>query len=515
MLSAMLKFICAGVIIVVYKGEIMKYILALDQGTTSSRAILFDEHGRVAGKAYQEFRQIYPRAGWVEHDPKDILGSQVGVIAQALVRAGASMSDVQAIGVSNQRETTLAWDSVTGEPVCNAIVWQCRRTADMCDRLKEQGLDKMIYRRTGLVADAYFSATKMRWILDNAEGARALAASGRLRFGTVDTYLMYCLSGGRIFATDYTNAARTMLFNIHTLDWDDELLALFGISRAMLPEVYPSGYRYGRTDAAFLGRELDICAVAGDQQAALFGHLCTDKGDIKNTYGTGCFLLMNTGREPVESDNGLITSLAAGFGDRPDYILEGSVFVGGAAVQWLRDEMRLISSAGESEELALRVPSSDGVYVVPAFTGLGAPYWDARARGAIVGITRGTSREHIVRATLEGIAYQVADIVRAMGLDAGVNINRLRVDGGASANNFLMSFQADVLGCTVIRPVVIETTALGAAYLAGIASGMWSGVDELKNNERTEKEFAPSIGGEERARLLKGWRSAVAAARTR
>ena len=334
----------------------MKYVLALDQGTTSSRAILFDNTGRVAGKAYQEFRQIYPRAGWVEHDPKDILGSQVGVIAEALVRAGASIADVEAVGVSNQRETTLVWDARTGRPIYNAIVWQCRRTADMCDALKRDGLDKLIYAKTGLVADAYFSATKIKWILDNVEGAKSLAKAGRLRFGTVDTYLLYALSGGRIFATDYTNAARTMLFNIHTLDWDDDLLSLFGIPRSMLPEVHPSGYMYGRTDSAFMGRELKICAVAGDQQAALFGHLCTGKGDIKNTYGTGCFLLMNTGDQAVESRNGLITSLAAGTGDRPDYILEGSVFVGGAAVQWLRDELRIISTAAESETLAFRVP---------------------------------------------------------------------------------------------------------------------------------------------------------------
>ncbi len=492
----------------------MKYVLALDQGTTSSRAILFDQNGKVAGKAYQEFRQIYPKAGWVEHDPKDILSSQVGVIAQALVRAGASIADVEAVGLSNQRETTLVWDAKTGAPVYNAIVWQCRRTADMCDDLKARGLDKMIYAKTGLVADAYFSATKIRWILDNVEGAREKARRGELRFGTVDTYLMYALSGGRIYATDYTNAARTMLFNIHTLDWDDELLSLFDIPRSMLPEVHPSGHFYGKTDGDFLGRELKICAVAGDQQAALFGHLCTRKGDIKNTYGTGCFLLMNTGDTAVESNNGLITSLAAGFG-KPDYILEGSVFVGGAAVQWLRDEMKIINTAAESEELATKVPSSEGVYVVPAFTGLGAPYWDARARGAIIGLTRGTGREHIVRATLEGIAYQVADIVRAMELDAGVKISTLRVDGGASANNFLMAFQSDILGCTVLRPAVIETTALGAAYLAGITSGLWSDVEELRKNERTERAFSPSIGEGERRRLLEGWRSAVDASRLR
>lgn len=493
----------------------MKYILALDQGTTSSRAILFDQHGNVAGKAYQQFRQIYPRAGWVEHDPKDILSSQVGVIAEALVRAGAGIDDVEAVGLSNQRETTLVWDALTGKPVYNAIVWQCRRTADMCDRLREEGLDGLIYQKTGLIADAYFSATKIKWILDNVDGAKSLAKAGRLRFGTVDTYLLYALTGGRVFATDYTNAARTMLFNIHTLDWDEELLSLFDIPRSMLPEVYPSGHFYGATADSYFGGRLKICAVAGDQQAALYGHLCTDKGDIKNTYGTGCFLLMNTGDVAVRSSNGLITSLAAGVNERPGYILEGSVFVGGAAVQWLRDELGIISSAEESDVLASKADTSDGVYVVPAFTGLGAPYWDARARGAIVGITRGTRREHIVRATLEGIAFQVSDIVRAMERDAGIKIDELRVDGGACANNFLMAFQSDILGCKVLRPAVVETTALGAAYLAGITSGMWSGVEQLRANRNTERCFVPSIGEEARAELLEGWHTAVKAARVR
>ena len=491
----------------------MKYILALDQGTTSSRAILFDEHGKVAGKAHQEFRQIYSKPGWVEHDPKDILGSQVGVIAQALVRAGAAIDDVVAVGISNQRETTLVWDASTGRPVYNAIVWQCRRTADMCDKLKAEGLDKLIYQKTGLVIDAYFSATKIQWILENVPGARAMAQAGRLRFGTVDTYLAYVLSGGRIYATDYTNAARTMLFNIHTLKWDDDLLALFGIPRSMLPEVCPSGHVYGRTDAAYTGRRMDICALVGDQQASLFGHLCIKKGDIKNTYGTGCFLLMNTGGVAVDSKNGLITTLTASVRGKPDYALEGSVFAGGAAVQWLRDELRVISSAAESEKLALSVPSSGGVYVVPAFTGLGAPYWDARARGTIVGITRGTSREHIVRATLEGIAYQVADIAGAMSLDAGTAIAGLRVDGGASENNFLMSFQSDILNCSVIRPAVTETTALGAAYLAGLTCGMWSDIAELEHNNPPERTFTPAIGDDERRALLSGWHGAVRASR--
>lgn len=491
----------------------MKYILALDQGTTSSRAIVFDRNGNIAGKAQQEFRQIYPAPGWVEHDPKDILGSQLGVIAEALVRAGASITDVEAMGITNQRETTLVWDAQTGKPVCNAIVWQCRRTAGYCDELRQKGYDKLIYLKTGLVADAYFSAPKIQWILQNVEGAASLAKSGRLRFGTVDTYLLYNLSGGKIYATDYTNAARTMLFNIHTLKWDDELLSLFGIPRSILPKVYPSGYMYGSTLSTVLGKSIPVCSVAGDQQAALFGQLCLEKGQIKNTYGTGCFLLMNTGGEAVESKNGLITSLSAGLSERPDYVLEGSVFVGGAAVQWLRDELGLISSAAKSEEVALSVPSSQGVYVVPAFTGLGAPYWDAKARGAIVGLTRGSGRAHIVRATLEGIAYQVADIVRAMELDAGVRVNALRVDGGASANDFLLSFQADILNCNVLRPRVVESTALGAAYLAGLTCGMWEDIDELSSFNPVGRTFTPSISHDERQKLFKGWHAAVAAAR--
>ena len=491
----------------------MKYILALDQGTTSSRAILFDEQGKVAGKAYQEFRRIYPRAGWVEHDPKDILGTQVGVVAEALVRAGADISDVEAIGITNQRETTLVWDAKTGKPVYNAIVWQCRRTADMCERLRKEGLEDFIYKKTGLVADAYFSATKIKWILDNVSGARARAERGELRFGTVDTYLLYSLTRGRVFATDYTNAARTMLFNIHTLEWDEDLLKLFGIPRSMLPEVQPSGSLFGVTDSRLLGREIEIRAVAGDQQASLFGHLCTHKGQIKTTYGTGCFLLMNAGDEPAESKNGLITSLGAGMGNKPPYVLEGSVFVGGAAVQWLRDEMKLISSAAESEECANKVSSSEGVYMVPAFTGLGAPYWDASARGAVVGITRGTRREHIVRAALEGIAYQVSDIVRAMQRDVGVKISEMRVDGGAAANNFLMQFQSDILDCRVLRPRIIETTGLGVAYLAGLGCGMWSGEEELEKMNGVERAFSPDMSENDRAARLKGWRSAVNAAR--
>lgn len=484
----------------------MKYILALDQGTTSSRAIVFDRSGNIVSRAQQEFRQIYPRAGWVEHDPADILGSAVGVIAEAIVRAGISASDIAAMGITNQRETTLVWDKKTGKPVYNAIVWQCRRTAEYCDGLKADGLDGMIYEKTGLVPDAYFSATKVKWILDNVDGARARAERGELAFGTVDTYLLWNLSKGGIFATDYTNASRTMLFNIHSLDWDDELLRLFGIPRSMLPEVRPSSHAYG----IFTDYNIPVCGVVGDQQAALFGQLCVERGDIKNTYGTGCFLLMNAGYTPVKSKNGLITSLGACVNGTPPYVLEGSVFVGGAVVQWLRDGLGLIASAAESEKLATQVASSGGVYVVPAFTGLGAPYWDARARGTITGITRGTDKRHIVRAALESIAYQVAELVDAMQKDAGFDILRLRVDGGASANDFLLQFQSDVLNCVVERPTVVETTALGAAYLAGLNCGFWKDVEEIKSAVGVERTFSPAISGEERAGLLRGWRSAVA-----
>lgn len=428
----------------------MKYILALDQGTTSSRAIVFDKQGTILGKAQQEFPQIYPHPGWVEHDPHDIYGSQVGVIVEALIRANASVSDIAAIGITNQRETTFVWDKNTGKPVYNAIVWQCRRTAEYCQQLKEQGLADYIYDKTGLVLDAYFSATKLKWILDNVEGARQRAERGELLFGTVDTYLMWQLSRGRIFATDYTNASRTMLFNIHTLQWDDDLLKLFDIPSSMMPSVHPSGYNYGTTDETFIGHAVPICSVVGDQQAALFGHLCVNEGDVKNTYGTGCFLLMNTGANAVKSTNGLVTTLGASYGnDKPPYVLEGSVFIGGAVNQWLRDEMRMIKSASETENYATKVDSTNGVYIVPSFTGLGAPYWDADARGTVVGITRGTAKEHFIRAALESIDYQVYDLVSAMQRDAKVDIHSLNVDGGASANNFLMQFQADILNATV------------------------------------------------------------------
>lgn len=486
-----------------------KYVLAIDQGTTSSRAILFDSLGAIVAKAQQEFRQIYPQSGWVEHDPLDIIGTVMSVIAEAVARAGITYAQIDSVGITNQRETTLVWDRATGAPVCNAIVWQCRRTAAECEKLKSQGFAERIYNKTGLVPDAYFSATKIKWILDNVEGVRARAERGELCFGTVDTFLMWKLSGGAIFATDYTNAARTMLFNIHTLQWDDELLRLFDIPRSMLPQVMPSGCLFGKTDKSVIGVELPICSVAGDQQAALFGQLCLKSGDVKCTYGTGCFLLMNTGSKPVKSANGLVTTLGAGLGDKPDYVLEGSVFIGGAVVQWLRDGMRLINSSEQSEQLAVKVPDSNGVYVVPAFTGLGAPYWDAEARGAILGLTRGATNEHIVRASLESIAYQVSDLVNAMKKDAKTELNHLCVDGGASANNFLMQFQSDILNIPVKRPAVVETTALGAAYLAGLTSGFWKDIDAVRANAKPECEFKPAMRESERIKLLTGWSQAV------
>ena len=491
----------------------MKYILALDQGTTSSRAIVFDKQGNILGKAQQEFPQIYPKPGWVEHDPHDIYGSQVGVIVEALIRANVSATDIAAIGITNQRETTFVWDKNTGKPVYNAIVWQCRRTADYCEKLKEDGLADMIYEKTGLVLDAYFSATKLKWILDNVEGVRARAEKGDLLFGTVDTYIMWQLSRGRIFATDYTNACRTMLFNIHTLTWDDDLLKLFDIPRCMLPEVHPSGYNYGMTDETFIGREIPICSVVGDQQAALFGHLAVEEGDVKNTYGTGCFLLINTGHKPVTSTNGLVTTLGASLDDKPPYVLEGSVFIGGAINQWLRDEMRMIKQAAETENYAKKVPDTNGVYIVPSFTGLGAPYWDPDARGTITGVTRGTQKEHFIRAALEAIDYQVYDLVNAMQRDANVKIKSLNVDGGASANNFLMQFQADILNATVVRPKVTETTALGACYLAGLCIGYWKDVADIRANIKIDREFQPKMTDERRRELVEGWAKAVRQAR--
>lgn len=487
----------------------MSYVLALDQGTTSTRAIIFDKSGAAVACAQQEFKQLYPRPAWVEHAPNDIMGSVVGVISEALVRAGLTAAEISAMGITNQRETTFVWDKKTGKPVCNAIVWQCRRTADYCEKLKADGFAEKIYNKTGLVPDAYFSATKIKWILDNIEGARARAERGELLFGTVDTFILWQLSKGRIFATDYTNASRTMLFNIHSLEWDGELLRLFDIPRCMLPEVKPSGYRYGETDKSFFGSPIPICGVAGDQQAALFGQACFKAGDVKNTYGTGCFLLMNTGRRAVKSRNGLVTTLAAGLTDKPDYVLEGSVFVGGAVVQWLRDEMKAIATAEDSERLARSVEDSGGVYVVPAFTGLGAPYWDAEARGTITGITRGTTTAHIVRAALEAIAYEVCDLVTAMEKDSGMKLTRLAVDGGACANDFLMQFQSDILSCEAVRPRVAETTALGAAYLAGLCTGVWKGTEEIKQNAAVDKIFTPNMPELTRFKLLEGWKNAV------
>lgn len=487
----------------------MSYVLALDQGTTSTRAIIFDKSGAAVACAQQEFKQLYPRPAWVEHAPNDIMGSVVGVISEALVRAGLTAAEISAMGITNQRETTFVWDKKTGKPVCNAIVWQCRRTADYCEKLKADGFAEKIYNKTGLVPDAYFSATKIKWILDNIEGARARAERGELLFGTVDTFILWQLSKGRIFATDYTNASRTMLFNIHSLEWDGELLRLFDIPRCMLPEVKPSGYRYGETDKSFFGSPIPVCGVAGDQQAALFGQACFKAGDVKNTYGTGCFLLMNTGRRAVKSRNGLVTTLAAGLTDKPDYVLEGSVFVGGAVVQWLRDEMKAIATAEDSERLARSVEDSGGVYVVPAFTGLGAPYWDAEARGTITGITRGTTTAHIVRAALEAIAYEVCDLVTAMEKDSGMKLTRLAVDGGACANDFLMQFQSDILSCEAVRPRVAETTALGAAYLAGLCKGVWNGTEEIKQNAAADKIFTPNMPELTRFKLLEGWKNAV------
>ena len=490
----------------------MKYILALDQGTTSSRAIVFNEKGEILGSAQQEFPQIYPKSGWVEHDPSEILSSQVGVIPEALIRAGVSSEDIAAIGITNQRETTIVWDKRTGRPIYNAIVWQCRRTAEYCDQLKSQGLDKVIYQKTGLVLDAYFSATKLKWILDNVQGARQKAEKGELLFGTIDTFLMWHLSKGRIFATDYTNASRTMLYNIHSLCWDEDLLKLFDIPACMLPEVHPSSYNYGYADHTIVGANIPISGVVGDQQAALFGQLCVDVGSMKNTYGTGCFLLMNTGDKPVSSD-GLVTTLAAGCTDRPQYVLEGSVFMGGAIVQWLRDEMRMIRQASDTEMYAMRVKDTNGVYLIPAFVGLGAPYWDAKVRGTIYGLTRGTQKEHFIRAALESIAYQVYDVAKAMEKDLGSPITSLNVDGGASANNFLLQFQSDILRTKVVRPKVVETTALGACYLAGLAVGYWKDIEHIKSNKQIERKFEPLMDETYAKQLVDGWTNCISRAR--
>lgn len=490
-----------------------KYVLSLDQGTTSSRAIVFNKQGEIVGSVQQEFPQIYPHSGWVEHDPIEILGSQVGVISEALIRAKTNADEIAAIGITNQRETTIVWDRKTGAPIYNAIVWQCRRTACYCDELKEKGYADMIYEKTGLVLDAYFSATKIKWILDNVPGAKEKALKGELAFGTIDTYLIWNLTKEHVHATDYTNASRTMLFNIHTLQWDEELLELFGIPKSMLPSVHPSSYLYGYSDETKLGARIPICGVVGDQQAALFGQLCVHKGDIKNTYGTGCFMLMNTGDKAIKSKHGLVTTLAAGLDDKPQYVLEGSVFVGGAIVQWLRDEMRLIKTASETEKYATSVDSSNGIYIVPAFVGLGAPHWDSAARGTVVGLTRGTKKEHFIRASLEAIAYQVYDIFKAMESDLGFEVKSLNVDGGASQNNFLLQFEADILQTCVIRPKVVEVTALGASYLAGLQVGYWKDIEDIRRNKVIERVFNPKLNCDRRERRIKGWKKAVAMAR--
>ncbi len=489
-----------------------RYVLALDQGTTSSRAIIFDGAGAVKAAAQAEYAQIYPHDGWVEHDPLAIYSTIAAVASEAVARLGLSRSELAAIGITNQRETTIVWDKITGEPIYNAIVWQCRRTAEYCDKLKSSGKADVIYRKTGLPVDAYFSATKLAWILDNVEGARNRAERGELLFGTVDTYLMWKLSGGDIFATDYTNASRTMLFNIHTLEWDGELLDLFGVPRSMLPDVRPSSGLFGYTSIDAFGARVPITGVAGDQQAALFGQRCFSRGTSKNTFGTGCFMLMNTGDEAVVSKHGLLTTLAASGTDRPSYALEGSVFIGGAVVQWLRDEMRLIRSATETETYAEKVEDTLGMYIVPAFVGLGAPYWDSYARGTVTGITRATTREHFIRAALESIAYQVNDVLTAMEHDCGMRVKRLAVDGGASANNFLMKFTADISARQVVRPATSESTALGAAYLAGLAVGLYN-MDELERERVGDTVFEPSMSDSVREKLLAGWADAVARAR--
>ena len=484
-----------------------KYILAIDQGTTSSRAIIFDAEGAIKSVSQKEFTQFFPRPGWVEHDADEIWATQYSVVTEAIARMSISAAELAAIGITNQRETTIVWDAATGRPVYHAIVWQDRRTAEYCDSLKERGLADMIRSRTGLIPDAYFSATKVRWILENVEGAREKALRGELRFGTVDSWLVWKLTGGRVHATDVTNASRTMLFNIHTLEWDKDLLELFGIPESMMPRVCASSEVYGH--ARIDCNEVPIAGIAGDQQSALFGQMCTEPGAVKNTYGTGCFLLMNTGDKPIMSSNNLLTTIAWKIDGKVSYALEGSIFVAGSVVQWLRDGLGIIKTSPESEALAASVPDNGGVYFVPALTGLGAPHWDAYASGSIYGITRGTTAAHIARAALEGIAFQTMDIVEAMGRDAGVPICELKVDGGASRNNLLMQFQSDILGTPVIRPEVTETTALGAAYLAGLAVGFWSGIDEVRRHWCAERVFTPGMDEKQLASAKAGWAEAI------
>ena len=489
----------------------MKCILALDQGTTSSRAILFDRPGSIVASVQKEFPQIFPKPGWVEHDPRDIWSTQAGVAAEVLQKANLDASDVAAIGITNQRETTIVWDRATGQPVCNAIVWQDRRTASICDKLKARKLDRVIRRKTGLVIDAYFSATKVQWILQNVKGARARAKAGTLAFGTVDSWLVWNLTGGKVHVTDASNASRTMLYNIARGDWDDELLAIFGVPRSMLPEVRSSSEVYGET--TLFGGPIPIAGIAGDQQAALFGQVCTKPGMVKNTYGTGCFMLMNTGTKPIASKNNLLTTVAWRIGNRTEYALEGSIFIAGAVVQWLRDGLEMIRTSADVEALAASVPDTGGVYLVPAFAGLGAPHWDPYARGTIVGLTRGTTKGHIARAALEGIALQVMDILKSMEADAGIKLKELRVDGGASVNDLLMQLQADLLSVPVVRPKVAETTALGAAYLAGLAVGYWKSQADIARQWQVDKRFKPAMKPAARVRIAAGWEKALGRAK--
>lgn len=492
-----------------------KYIMALDLGTTSCRCIIFDKNGRICSAAQKEFTQYFPQPGWVEHDAEEIWATQTGLMYEAMSKIDITINEIAGIGITNQRETTVLWDKETGRPVHKAIVWQCRRTAGYCDELKKLGMAEFFRSKTGLVLDAYFSATKLRWLLDNAIGARERAEKGELLFGTVDSWIIWKLTGGKVHVTDYSNASRTMLFNIHTLKWDEEILRVLKIPQQILPEVKPSSHVYGYTDSKLFGREVPIAGAGGDQQCALFGQTCFERGEVKNTYGTGGFMLMNTGTSPVNSHNGLVTTIAWGVDDKVEYALEGSIFVAGAAVQWLRDELGLIRDAAESEVLAKSVPDANGCYVVPAFVGLGAPYWDQYARGAIVGLTRGVNRNHIVRATLESIAYQVNDVLMAMQEDSGMPITSLRVDGGACDNDFLMQFQADILNTSVVRPYCIETTAMGAAYLAGLAVGYWRSKEEILANHVIAAEFKPQMGQAKRESLLQGWHNAVKAASVR
>lgn len=486
-----------------------KYVMALDSGTTSNRCILFNEKGEMCSVAQKEFTQYFPKPGWVEHDANEIWSTQLGVAVEAMSKIGATAEDIAAIGITNQRETTIVWDKETGEPVYHAIVWQCRRTSEYCDSLKEKGLVDTFRSKTGLVIDAYFSGTKLRWILENVEGVRERAEKGELLFGTVETWLIWKLTKGAVHVTDYSNASRTMLFNINTLEWDDEILAELNIPKSMLPEAKPSSCVYGKSDSSFFGGEIPIGGAAGDQQAALFGQTCFNAGEAKNTYGTGCFMLMNTGEKPVFSKNGLVTTIAWGLDGKVNYALEGSIFVAGAAIQWLRDEMKIIDSSPDSEYMAKKVKDTNGCYVVPAFTGLGAPHWDQYARGTIVGITRGVNKYHIIRATLDSLCYQVNDVLQAMKADSGIDLAALKVDGGASANNYLMQTQADIINAPVNRPQCVETTAMGAAYLAGLAVGYWANKEEVIKNWAIDRTFAPEISEDKRAEMVGGWNKAV------